>query len=109
MKITIQETGESVEFKGNTLISRSDFEEMVDSIVLDGKEFSIWEQFHPYRISVAEYVSSSLIYKSEADLVNLLLGNIGCLGDISRSMRRDISEQLEMAFNDYDIRIAEDV
>ena len=108
MLIQIKETDESVKFKANTLVARDDFEEMVNAIMA-GKEFHIADRVHPYRIGVAEYVSDSLVWRSQDDLVKLLCGSTIALEDIKLAMRKEISENLEMAFNDYDIRIAEDV
>ena len=113
MLIQIKETEESVKFKANTLVSRGDFEEMVNAIMA-GKEIYISDRGHPSRKGVAEYVSDSLVWRSQQDLVKLLCGNttrkeIIALEAIKIAMRKEISENLEMAFNDYDIRIAEDV
>jgi len=49
------------------------------------------------------------VWRSQDDLVKLLCGSTIALEDIKLAMRTEISENLEMAFNDYDIRIAEDV
>jgi len=75
MLIQIKETEESVKFKANTLVSRGDFEEMVNAIMA-GKEFHISDRAHPYRIGVAEYISDSLVWRSQDDLVKLLCGRL---------------------------------
>lgn len=100
MKITCMKEQKTFELKKGDLVRRSDFEEMVNAL-MDGVVFMVGNDNQ--EISIKDYVAMSLLHNSEKELVEFLCGKTGKLEDINNKMRKQLSDDLYMAFVDHDI------
>ncbi len=104
MKLTCYKSQKAIELKNGGLVKRSEFDEIING-VMDGLVVIAGDD--ETEISVKNYVAGSLLYHSEKDLGEFLCGMTKKLGDIERKMREELTNELEMVFNDHQIAIDE--